>query len=237
MSSFDLKSLDSQFKHENIKESFEELYHCLGFIASVASCPEMIEPHEWIDELIITKSGKPHFINEKQVHTITENLIAWWKECNDCFEEGETIVLPKNLSLTPSGNANKKLTQFAMGYLDAFEWLSKCWQANLSNEDDEANRTVAVLNFILARFINEKAMQKEEPEMIEQLPDLEGCVKVLPNLVSGVGILGKDLYLDNMLDKQETPESTTFHKENKTVGRNDPCPCGSGKKFKKCCLH
>lgn len=22
---------------------------------------------------------------------------------------------------------------------------------------------------------------------------------------------------------------------NKQVGRNDPCPCGSGKKFKKCC--
>src|SRR5467141_1871973 len=22
----------------------------------------------------------------------------------------------------------------------------------------------------------------------------------------------------------------------KGVGRNDPCPCGSGKKFKKCCL-
>ena len=21
------------------------------------------------------------------------------------------------------------------------------------------------------------------------------------------------------------------------VGRNDPCPCGSGKKAKKCCLH
>src|SRR5579883_2742382 len=23
----------------------------------------------------------------------------------------------------------------------------------------------------------------------------------------------------------------------KNVGRNDPCPCGSGKKFKKCCLN
>ncbi|WP_390884613.1 SEC-C metal-binding domain-containing protein [Aeromonas dhakensis] len=21
------------------------------------------------------------------------------------------------------------------------------------------------------------------------------------------------------------------------IGRNDPCPCGSGKKFKQCCLH
>ena len=25
-------------------------------------------------------------------------------------------------------------------------------------------------------------------------------------------------------------------KSNKTVGRNEPCPCGSGKKFKKCCI-
>ena len=234
MSSFDLKSLEKQFKQENIKESFEELYHCLGFIVSVASCPEVVEPHEWIDELIITKSGKPRFINEKQVHTITENLIGWWNQCNTCFEDGETIQLTKDLSLTPSGNANKKLTQFAMGYLDAFEWLSKCWQANLSNEDDEANRTVAVLNFILARFINEKAMQKEEPDMIEQLPDLEGCVKVLPNLISGVGILGKDLCLENALKEKET-KTSAFLKENKTVGRNDSCPCGSGKKFKKCC--
>lgn len=23
---------------------------------------------------------------------------------------------------------------------------------------------------------------------------------------------------------------------NKNVGRNDPCPCGSGKKYKQCCL-
>ena len=28
---------------------------------------------------------------------------------------------------------------------------------------------------------------------------------------------------------------TTITKE-KTIGRNDPCFCGSGKKYKKCCL-
>jgi hypothetical protein len=27
------------------------------------------------------------------------------------------------------------------------------------------------------------------------------------------------------------------HNPFRDVGRNDPCPCGSGKKFKKCCLH
>jgi SWIM/SEC-C metal-binding protein len=25
------------------------------------------------------------------------------------------------------------------------------------------------------------------------------------------------------------------YRAEETVGRNDPCPCGSGKKFKKCC--
>jgi uncharacterized protein len=29
---------------------------------------------------------------------------------------------------------------------------------------------------------------------------------------------------------------TIIHNPYRNVGRNDPCPCGSGKKFKKCCL-
>ncbi len=31
-----------------------------------------------------------------------------------------------------------------------------------------------------------------------------------------------------------TPQKPFIHQADK-VGRNDPCPCGSGKKFKKCC--
>lgn len=37
----------------------------------------------------------------------------------------------------------------------------------------------------------------------------------------------KELYL-------EQKKSGTVRKEKK-IGRNDPCPCGSGKKYKKCC--
>jgi hypothetical protein len=29
-------------------------------------------------------------------------------------------------------------------------------------------------------------------------------------------------------------EVQTFKREGKKVGRNDPCPCGSGRKYKKC---
>ena len=39
-------------------------------------------------------------------------------------------------------------------------------------------------------------------------------------------------------DKRENDIVTqTFVHDTPKVKRNDPCPCGSGKKFKKCCLH
>ena len=35
-------------------------------------------------------------------------------------------------------------------------------------------------------------------------------------------------------DCDHGPKTETVRREEPKVGRNDPCPCGSGKKFKKC---
>jgi len=41
---------------------------------------------------------------------------------------------------------------------------------------------------------------------------------------------GKWFYFDS-----EFPQPVSLKREGPKVGRNDPCPCGSEKKFKKCC--
>ncbi|MCP8321802.1 MAG: SEC-C domain-containing protein, partial [archaeon] len=33
----------------------------------------------------------------------------------------------------------------------------------------------------------------------------------------------------------ESPRKQSAKVSGKKIGRNDPCPCGSGKKYKKCC--
>ena len=38
------------------------------------------------------------------------------------------------------------------------------------------------------------------------------------------------------LAKQYNDIHTPKVREFKKIGRNDPCPCGSGKKFKNCCI-
>lgn len=35
-------------------------------------------------------------------------------------------------------------------------------------------------------------------------------------------------------DESGTPQSQTYRRQEKKIGRNDPCPCGSGKKYKSC---
>lgn len=44
------------------------------------------------------------------------------------------------------------------------------------------------------------------------------------------------LGLGNLFDKELISENASYIRETPKVGRNEPCPCGSGKKFKKCCL-
>jgi preprotein translocase subunit SecA len=36
-------------------------------------------------------------------------------------------------------------------------------------------------------------------------------------------------------DDDYLPPPQTVHRQAPKVGRNDPCPCGSGKKYKHCC--
>ena len=45
-----------------------------------------------------------------------------------------------------------------------------------------------------------------------------------------------EIMYDDFDDYEDIPEMLPVRKEPK-IGRNDPCPCGSGKKYKKCCMN
>jgi preprotein translocase subunit SecA len=65
----------------------------------------------------------------------------------------------------------------------------------------------------------------------------------------GLDDLDDDLSADDFLDEEDLPDlppalddrrprvTAPLRRDPATPGRNDPCPCGSGKKYKKCCLN
>ncbi|MGO3751861.1 MAG: preprotein translocase subunit SecA [Peptoniphilaceae bacterium] len=82
-----------------------------------------------------------------------------------------------------------------------------------------------------------RAYTQEGFEMFEQMNELiqEDTVKMLYHVVNPEKVkrvrVAKEVETVNPEDGKKKP----FVRKNKKIGRNDPCPCGSGKKYKNCC--
>jgi len=114
-----------------------------------------------------------------------------------------------------------------MGY----DYLEESWNDYTPDElDEELGSLLMVLTFFaspkLAKAYHEEGAGKRSlPEMAETV------VTLFPESMRAFAHLGRSIY-------QVRYEAGAFEEPTPLrprIGRNDPCPCGSGKKFKKCC--
>ena len=136
-----------------------------------------------------------------------------------------------------------------------FEIEKGIYEQLLENPDEEVKGTVKELAekygievFTMTGFldgINESLKEEnpieemEEDTVVSLAFDKE---KLYKNMVAAKADWLYELpQWDNIFSEEKRKElykeqkaSGTIRKEKK-VGRNDPCPCGSGKKYKKCC--
>jgi uncharacterized protein YecA (UPF0149 family) len=226
-----IRLLEKHFNEPLVKSTYHPLYYCLGFIVSIASSPKKILLNEWIKKLVLKKESS---LLEKKEEIIIGLLSLFFKECNHCFSDGQVFHLFSTLTLTSLGKPNKKLISFSMGYLEAFDSIAEHWKHQLYNDDK--NQALLILNLILARFMSEKTIAQKNPELLEQMPDLQGCLKMLPKLITGIGFLGHYLRKKYPKEKEEKNQSISSHHQ-PTLMNNEECFCGSQKPFNRCCLH
>ncbi len=150
-------------------------------------------------------------------------------------------------------NANKQELQ---KFWDTYFMIEKgIYEKLLSNPDEEVRGTVKELAekyeievFTMTGFldgIDESLVEAnpietmEEDTVVNLVVDKE---KLYKNMVEAKADWLYELpQWENIFSEEKREElykeqrsSRTIRKEAK-IGRNDPCPCGSGKKYKKCC--
>ena len=110
---------------------------------------------------------------------------------------------------------------WAAGFLEAMRLGGKGWKA-LSESDDQELRAAWVA---LAVYL---ALARETPPeaLADEAADASAPV-MIPYLVETV------YRRQHGLDRIASPPEPLFSYVR--LGRNDPCPCGSGNKYKKCC--
>ena len=146
-----------------------------------------------------------------------ETFEAFWKE----YSETETRIYAHILENTDThlaGKFSELVEKFEanpvifMGFLDGIQTsLNNPFDLETIDESSDIDLDVDFEKL----FFN---MLKAEAEYLYTLPQWEN-------------VLSEEKILEIIKDFKR---SKTVHKE-KEPGRNDPCPCGSGKKYKKCC--
>ena len=116
---------------------------------------------------------------------------------------------------------------------------------NDSGSEAETKRAIRELLDVLPKDIldelNTGTIDLKDPAFLDGLMDHVSRLS-LASPRTGQRILGKVIKLKKMIARnvrESDPEvavSATVTRTGERVGRNDACPCGSGRKYKQCCL-
>ena len=215
--------------------SFHELQ---GFLFAIASSPETIPPSEWMP--VISGDEDLSFEDESEAQQVLNWIMTLYNEVNSSvLERSDTLPFGCKFKTDIFANFDERasILQWSRGFTIGYDWLIEVWDEYLPESlDEECGANVMALSFFSSRQLAEAFYaeidhsESSEPEKsFEQFA--EAIRGLFPAALSAYAHLGKTIFEVRM---QEAAKGTQPARRTK-VGRNDPCPCGSGKKYKKCC--
>jgi uncharacterized protein len=205
-----------------------------GFLFAVACSPEPVMPSEWIPRVL--GDGNGAFGSLEEAQRVIDLAMALHNRINLEVLERKP-VLPAGIEVRPDPMENfgpgAPLGQWAAGYGAGQLWLEQTWDERLREEpgadtlDEALGGLNAALSFFTSRELAGKWLRK-----MPGTPTLEQAarrvLRGLPEAMQALADIGRGLE-DARLGRARAPARSS------KVGRNQPCPCGSGRKYKHCC--
>jgi yecA family protein len=206
--------------------SYRELQ---GFLFAVAAAPDMVPPSNWIP--VVLGEQEPAFDSGAQAQRLLGDLMALYNKLNsEVF--ANTVKLPKDCRFRDDVLSNLSddapVSQWCRGFVRGHSWLKESWDETVPDElDDELAALAITMSFFASRRLAEQYLA-ECSDRGKTLVDLaETFREVFPDAMARYAHLGRSIH------QVLTSRQSRFAEK---IGRNDPCPCGSGKKYKRCCL-
>lgn len=194
-----------------------------GFFAALACCPDLVMPSEYqpVIQGGVTEDGDMDFRDMDEVQEFMELINKHWNHMNAQLNKGD-VYFPLVME---DENGDYRCNDWANGFLTGVDMRRDIW-AELMDDEDNGGAIVPI--FALAHE------HHPDPEMrpYKEPIDKEQRENLVVGAAAGV-MLMHGYFLDQRDDY--APPSRTFVRSGPKTGRSDPCPCGSGKKYKRCC--
>ena len=183
-----------------------------GFMMALLSGPDALNPTNWLPEIL----GEESLFDAKERTEIERLVMAMAADMRMKLNEK---ILP-DLWFYEDEAGNPDFYTWCNAYLYALDIVPTDWFEAVDQEEfEDLFYPIMALGGIYDDGDNgEVILHRNEKELTQLESDL-------PHV-----LLDIYWYWQAIINKPQT-----VRREGEKVGRNDPCPCGSGKKYKACC--
>jgi uncharacterized protein len=193
-----------------------------GYFCALISGPELVMPSEYLPQVL---SESFSFESDAQANDIVGLLFQHWNTvAAGLWRTLDTldVYMPALLD-NDEGGAHGN--DWAKGFLRGVAARSRSWCELFDNEE----RGGALLPILMLAHEN-------DPDPSLRTPPIppEKRSKVLQTMAAGLTVIYR-YFAPHRRSRAQAAERGIVRHAGRKPGRNDPCPCGSAKKYKRCC--
>jgi len=189
-----------------------------GFFCALICGPDLVLPSEYLPHIWGDADAHAPFSSEAEADAILSLLMRHWNAIVREFEESE-VYLP----LMAEDNIDEDGVEgraWALGFMRGARLRWDGWQAMFGDENEGQLLVIPVL------------AGEVDPDWPPEPLTPQAREDLLKDLIVGVARAHRRFVRKATPDELQTQP---FRRPAPKIGRNQPCPCGSGKKFKQCC--
>jgi uncharacterized protein len=194
-----------------------------GFLSALAIGPEMVPPSVWLPH-VWGGAKEPVFESSAQAESILGILMRRFNDICRMFGEDATGFEPLLYTKEVNGETKWSGEDWCVGFMEAVDLSFDEWRPLF---DDKPDCALLVPILTLGTEVGwEELEAATDPEA-----ESESAVEALGPAVEAIAAYWRLRWRT----KVGTSKEANLRARALRPGRNDPCPCGSGRKFKKCC--
>jgi uncharacterized protein len=189
-----------------------------GYLTAIAIGPESILPAEWLPRVWGEEGVAPKWKNPKDEERLVNLIMRFMNEVLVTFEVAPKEFEPLYCEQEVGGDTLIDAEAWCWGFWEGMELRPGAWDEIWDSDVAPLMRPIYLLG--ADEIEEEELAEVEDPHKVHKL-----ALEIEANL--------PEIY--KFWLPRRKPAVETVKREEPKVGRNDDCPCGSGKKFKKCC--
>ncbi len=218
-----INRIDEYAIDDNDDEGIVNISGLDGFFTAIASAPTMTLPSQWLP--VIWGDYEPEFSNNKELENILSLFVRYLRGIITLLEQDKESYEPIFMSNEVNGETFLIVDDWCFGYVQGVA---------LAFDESLSSKELQLLLVPILLFTSEEGWEQLDKLDKQQIRVMQNLIA--PNVRSIFNYFEEQRSSKAPLIKQQ-PSQTKNQQHQPKISRNDPCHCGSGKKYKKCCLH